>query len=186
MKKKPPRYEPLCYEGQIFPSIKSLAAHLGISYDTMRDRVKRGVRGAALGDRARLRNRGLKLGYSLADLPEKIQRIAIDLSDCLQISPAEAYAKILEVTPLPADSPLKASALDSEEGEAPMPLEEARSWLAETLGIPRNLSNEKAMAALVQMMEEDGFTPCQIKMRLGLLSIQFEQFKKQVKPLSRR
>lgn len=73
----------------------------------------------------------------------------------------------------------KAKAPEPEDGgAAEMPLKEARRWMATTLGIPTTFSNLEAMAALVALMEEDGFTPLQIKMRLGLLPSQLAQFKR--------
>ena len=40
--------------------------------------------------------KGAKLGYCLADLPEEIQEMAISLATSLGVEPVEAYAQILE------------------------------------------------------------------------------------------
>jgi hypothetical protein len=62
--------------------------------------------------------------------------------------------------------------------DQPVPIAVARQWLEDVLGIPERFSNQEAMAALIRLLEEDGYTPLQIKMRLGLLPSQLAQFKR--------
>lgn len=121
--------------------------------------------------------RSIKAPYLFSDLPPEAQKAATGLATSLGISPAKAWAQIVER--LPVEEPLpKPAAPSIELADPPMPLEEARQWLWEALGIPLSYTSEEVMGALVQGMEEEGLTPMQIRARLGLLPSQLAQFKR--------
>ena len=132
--------------------------------------------------------RTIKADYSFTDLPDELQQMAISLATSLGITSAQAWAQIVERLPVevpPPESkpapPGKEAVSLAEMGVAdgqPVPIEVARQWLEEVLGIPKCFGNQEAIAALIRLLEEDGYNPLQVKMRLGLLPSQFEQLKK--------